>query len=71
MPESKSKEKFVRYIGTAGVREINKAAWANVDVKNQEQAVWSVRNGWKLPQQDFTDAALDYFRTDEGFVVDE
>jgi hypothetical protein len=71
MPEPKSKEKYVRYIGTAGTRIIDTDGWLNVGVKDQPEMVWSVRNGWKIPQADFSDNALQYFEQDEGFVVDK
>lgn len=69
--ESKSKELYVRYVGTADVREIAAADWTNVGAKDQNKTVWSVRNGWKIPQSELTDNALQYLSTDEGFVVDK
>lgn len=68
--EPKSKERFVRYVGTSDVREITGAQWSNVGAKDQNKTVWSVRNGWKLPVSDFSDNALQYFEKDSGFVVD-
>lgn len=71
MADAKSKELFVRYVGTSDVREISAADWTNVGAKDQGKTTWSVRNGWKLPQSDFSDNALDYFQNDPGFVVDK
>lgn len=62
--------KYVRYIGTADIREITARQWSGVGAKDQAKTVWNVRNGWKLPLSDFNDNALDYFKLDSGFVVD-
>jgi len=74
MTESSSKEqkqeRYVRYIGTAHRRVISGRDWTGVGAKDQKQTVWDRRNGWKIPVNEFTDNALQYFEKDAGFVVD-
>ena len=65
-----SGKRFVRYIGTATIREITSSQWANVGAKGQKDTYWTRRNGWKIPVEEFNDNALQYFEKDSGFVVD-
>jgi hypothetical protein len=62
--------KYVVYIGQFGVREIDEAAWDNVNVKDQKAIVWDRSNGWAVPVDSFTDDALKYVdEVDRDFVV--
>lgn len=67
---SGEKARYVRYVGTAHRRLITAAQWTGVGAKDQKQTIWSVRNGWKIPVEEFSDNALQYFEKDAGFVVD-
>lgn len=62
--------KVVRYIGTADVREIDKAGWDNAGVTDQNKVVWNRKNNWTVPVEDLSDAAVAYAdEQDSGFVV--
>lgn len=70
--------KFVRYIGTADIRDIDMAGWKNADVNGMESSgafggkkVWSAKNRHRIPVEEFSDDALAYLHeVDDGFVVD-
>lgn len=62
--------KVVKYIGTADVREIDKAGWDNAGVTDQNKVVWNRKNKWTVPVEDLSDAAVAYCDNDDsGFAV--
>jgi hypothetical protein len=49
----------VAYVGTSGVvRIIPKASWDAAGVTDQEEVTWGPQNGWEVPIDKFSDAAL-------------
>lgn len=71
MAETQAKKgKVVKYVGTADVREIDAASWANVGAEGQKKLVWSKKNRFSIPASELTKEALAYVdNDDEGFVV--
>lgn len=61
--------KFVHYVGTANVREIDTASWDHVGVTDHEPRVWQKANGWGIPVDQFTDDALAWLETQREFVI--
>lgn len=62
--------KVVKYVGTADVREIDKAGWENAGVTDQNKVVWNKKNRWTVPVEDLSDAAVAYCDDqDSGFAV--
>jgi hypothetical protein len=62
--------KVVQYVGTADVREIDKAAWDNVGVSDQTKVVWSAKNKFQVAVEDLSDDAVRYLDEDDaGFVL--
>lgn len=62
--------KVARYVGTADVREIDKAGWDNAGVTDQNKVVWNRRNNWEVPLADLSDSAIAYLdNDDDGFVI--
>ena len=62
--------KVVKYVGTADIREIDKAGWANADVNDQNKVVWNRKNNWSVSVADLSDDAVAYCdEQDDGFVV--
>lgn len=65
------KEKVVKYVGTADVREITEANWRAIEITDQKTVRWSRDNNYTVPAKDLSSAALDYVQRDEGLVVVE
>lgn len=64
--------KVVKYVGTADVREIDAAAWKQVEVEDQGKVVWDKKNKWAVPVSDLSEAAVRYLdENDSGFVIVE
>lgn len=62
--------KVVKYVGTADVREIDKAGWDNAGVTDQNKVVWNKANRWSVPVASLSDSAVAYCNdNDSGFVV--
>lgn len=62
--------KVVQYVGTADIREIDKAGWKNADVEDQGLVRWDAKNKWRVPVEELSDDALVYLdEVDDGFVV--
>lgn len=69
-PPAKTNDKFVVYVGTADVREIDSASWKQAGVEDQKKIVWDSRNNHTVPASEFNDDALKYLdERDSGFVV--
>mgnify|MGYP001009324035 CR=1 FL=1 len=60
-------QKAIKYVGTADVREITKAQWANIGVDDQDKTVWDATNGFTILEKDLSKKALAYFEKDSGF----
>lgn len=60
-------QKAIRYVGTADVREITKAQWANIGVDDQDTTVWDTKNDFTILEKDLSKKALAYFEKDSGF----
>lgn len=68
-PKAKVKSaKVVVYIGTAGVRVIDKEGWRNIGAKDGT-VVWAKENDWQVPVDEFSDEALVYLDEAPDFVV--
>ena len=59
---------FVRYIGTATVRTITQAQWADVGVKDQKTVTWSRVNQYAVPYTSLTDDAIALLMNDPGMI---
>lgn len=60
----------VYYIGQAHVREIDTPGWRDASVSDVVgKFTWHKGNGWAIPADHFTDAAMTYFSSDPEFVV--
>ncbi|MGB2791266.1 MAG: hypothetical protein WBC29_01815 [Candidatus Moraniibacteriota bacterium] len=60
----------MKYVGTADVRRISKAEWANINVE-QDTLEWNAGNKFMLPAADMAAGALEYFKSDDGFSIVE
>lgn len=60
----------VKYIGTADVREIDAAAWKQVDVEDQKLVRWHKGNNFTVSVEELSDGAVQYLdEVDDGFVL--
>jgi hypothetical protein len=59
----------VWFIGNRSVRTINVAAWAATGVTVDTDDVWSVQNGWSIPETDFTEQQLNVLAQFPDFYV--
>lgn len=59
---------YVRYIGTADVREISKKDWKNVDL-DHPTVTWSRENNFLVPVEDISEDAWQYIEEDEALVL--
>lgn len=66
--KTKRKGPFVKYVGSAALREINSTAWKSLAIDlNQKVAThtWSVANDKLVEADKFSDAQLDYLLIDD------
>lgn len=71
----RDKSGMVEYTGVGTTRVISVSDWMSVPrqyggpVENQKEVTFSFRDGHLLPQDDFTDAALEYLEHDGRFII--
>lgn len=73
-PEPKPKRvlrAYVRYVPpnqAFGERVITEADWSTLGIQAPDRT-WNALNGMQIPEEDFSDAELDYLETDGGFEI--
>lgn len=65
----KAKPKWVRYMGTAHVREITREQWEEARVNDQDSVYWTAANGWTVPASAFNEDAWPFIEADELLFV--
>jgi hypothetical protein len=59
----------VKYIGSADVRSISEAEWAQVGVEGQADVVWDRSNDFTVKASELSAPALEVVKRDAGFQV--
>lgn len=59
----------VKYVGLSGVRQISTKDWEQAGVKEQETVRWDKSNGYSVPIEKLSDAALKVIEPDRNFVI--
>lgn len=55
---------WIKYFGTADVRQITAEEWKAEGVDDMETVVWHAGNGYMVPRERFTDAAWPFIKAD-------
>lgn len=58
----------VQYIGGAGTREITREQWKKIGI-NAPDMYWTAANNWSISTVNMPTEMIEYFRTDNGFVI--
>jgi hypothetical protein len=67
--ESSAREpRYIRYIGTAHIREMTREQWEGAGVNDQDSLYWHKGNGWTVPASKISDEAMTYVLADELMV---
>jgi len=61
---------IVRYIGGADVREIDSAAWKNVQAEGQTKVVWNKDNDFTVDASELSPEALSFLASSGDFTVE-
>lgn len=55
---------YIKYFGTADVRQITADEWAQAGVKDMPTVTWHAGNGYMVPREIFTDDAWPFIKAD-------
>lgn len=68
-PKPEKDSGVIEYVGTADVRSISKAEWAQAGVEGQADLVWDASNGFKVKASDVSEGALAILKNDPAFKL--
>ena len=60
---------WVKYVGPATLRIMDRSAWANAGVHSDQYVEWNYLNNMKVPVKKFDDFELDYLLKRDGRFI--